>query len=84
MPKLRGIFSDARATPPCLIIFDEIESMAPHRGHDNTGVTDRVVNQLLTELDGTEGRMGVYVLATSRYSRQRSFDYINLYLVVLN
>jgi peroxin-1 len=38
-----------------------------HRGHDNTGVTDRVVNQLLTQLDGVEALQGVYVLAaTSR------------------
>jgi peroxin-1 len=38
-----------------------------HRGHDNTGVTDRVVNQLLTQMDGAEGLEGVYVLAaTSR------------------
>lgn len=37
------------------------------RGHDNTGVTDRVVNQLLTQLDGVEALEGVYVLAaTSR------------------
>lgn len=37
------------------------------RGHDNTGVTDRVVNQFLTQLDGVESLTGVYVLAaTSR------------------
>lgn len=41
--------------------------MAPSRGHDSTGVTDRVVNQLLTQLDGVEGLEGVYILgATSR------------------
>ena len=38
-----------------------------HRGHDSTGVTDRVVNQMLTQMDGAEGLDGVYVLAaTSR------------------
>jgi peroxin-1 len=37
-----------------------------HRGHDSTGVTDRVVNQLLTEMDGAEGLEGVYVLAATR------------------
>lgn len=36
------------------------------RGHDSTGVTDRVVNQLLTEMDGAEGLDGVYVLAATR------------------
>lgn len=41
--------------------------MAPRRGHDSTGVTDRVVNQLLTQLDGVEGLEGVFILAaTSR------------------
>ena len=35
------------------------------RGHDSTGVTDRVVNQLLTQLDGVEGREGVAVVAAS-------------------
>ena len=36
------------------------------RGHDSTGVTDRVVNQLLTLMDGAEGLDGVYVLAATR------------------
>jgi len=41
--------------------------LAPRRGHDSTGVTDRVVNQLLTQLDGVEGLDGVFILAaTSR------------------
>uniref|UniRef100_A0A4X1U6U6 Peroxisomal ATPase PEX1 n=1 Tax=Sus scrofa TaxID=9823 RepID=A0A4X1U6U6_PIG len=57
----------AQAAKPCILFFDEFESIAPRRGHDNTGVTDRVVNQLLTQLDGVEGLQGVYVLAaTSR------------------
>lgn len=37
------------------------------RGHDSTGVTDRVVNQMLTQMDGAEGLDGVYVLAATRY-----------------
>jgi peroxin-1 len=44
-----------------LIFFDEFESLAPRRGKDNTGVTDRVVNQLLTFIDGVEGNMGTNV-----------------------
>lgn len=49
------------------MFFDEFDSLAPRRGHDSTGVTDRVVNQLLTELDGVEGLQGVVVIAaTSR------------------
>ncbi|XP_059113314.1 peroxisomal ATPase PEX1 isoform X2 [Peromyscus eremicus] len=64
---VRDVFMRAQAAKPCILFFDEFESIAPRRGHDNTGVTDRVVNQLLTQLDGVEGLEGVYVLAaTSR------------------
>ncbi|NXB46623.1 PEX1 factor, partial [Leucopsar rothschildi] len=64
---VRDVFNRAQAAKPCIVFFDEFDSIAPRRGHDNTGVTDRVVNQLLTELDGVEGLQGVYVLAaTSR------------------
>ncbi|XP_042328601.1 peroxisome biogenesis factor 1 isoform X2 [Sceloporus undulatus] len=64
---VRDIFNRAQAAKPCILFFDEFDSLAPRRGHDNTGVTDRVVNQLLTQLDGIESLEGVYVLAaTSR------------------
>lgn len=64
---VRSLFQRARAASPCVLFFDEFEAIAPRRGNDNTGVTDRVVNQLLTELDGVESLAGVYVLAaTSR------------------
>ncbi|XP_069033216.1 peroxisomal ATPase PEX1 [Embiotoca jacksoni] len=64
---VRDVFQRAQAAKPCILFFDEFDSLAPRRGHDNTGVTDRVVNQLLTQLDGVEGLQGVYVLgATSR------------------
>jgi peroxin-1 len=58
----------ARAASPCLLFFDEFDSLAPRRGHDSTGVSDRVVNQLLTALDGFEPLAeGIHVLAaTSR------------------
>ncbi|MBN3298078.1 PEX1 factor, partial [Amia calva] len=64
---VRDVFQRAQAAKPCILFFDEFDSLAPRRGHDSTGVTDRVVNQLLTQLDGVEGLDGVYVLAaTSR------------------
>ncbi|OWF49208.1 peroxisome biogenesis factor 1-like [Mizuhopecten yessoensis] len=64
---VRDTFIRAQSAKPCILFFDEFDSIAPRRGHDNTGVTDRVVNQLLTQLDGVEGLDGVYVLAaTSR------------------
>ena len=49
----------ASAAAPCVLFFDEFDAIAPSRGHDSTGVTDRVVNQLLTELDGVEGLKGL-------------------------
>lgn len=64
---VRNLFDRARSAKPCVLFFDEFDSLAPRRGHDSTGVTDRVVNQLLTELDGVEGLQGVIVIAaTSR------------------
>ncbi|KAI9890006.1 MAG: Peroxisome biosynthesis protein pex1 [Vezdaea aestivalis] len=64
---VRDLFERAEAAKPCVLFFDEFDSIAPKRGHDSTGVTDRVVNQLLTQMDGAEGLSGVYVLAaTSR------------------
>ncbi|OCH84801.1 AAA-domain-containing protein [Obba rivulosa] len=64
---VRDLFERASAAKPCVLFFDEFDSIAPKRGHDSTGVTDRVVNQMLTQMDGAEGLDGVYVLAaTSR------------------
>lgn len=64
---VRKVFEKAESAKPCIIFFDEFDSIAAQRGNDNTGVTDRVVNQLLCQLDGVESRNGVYVLvATSR------------------
>ncbi|KAF8608223.1 AAA-domain-containing protein [Ceratobasidium sp. AG-I] len=64
---VRDIFDRASSAKPCVLFLDEFDSIAPKRGHDSTGVTDRVVNQMLTQMDGAEGLDGVYVLAaTSR------------------
>ncbi|XP_032677988.1 peroxisome biogenesis protein 1 isoform X2 [Odontomachus brunneus] len=62
---VRNVFERARRAKPCVLFFDEFDSLAPRRGHDNTGVTDRVVNQLLTQLDGVEDREGVAIVAAS-------------------
>ena len=50
---------------PCVLFFDEIDSLVPKRGSNQSGVTDRIVNQFLTELDGTEDRSGVFIVATT-------------------
>jgi peroxin-1 len=52
---VRDLFERAQAARPCVLFFDEFDSIAPRRGHDSTGVTDRVVNQMLTQMDGAEG-----------------------------
>ena len=62
---VRDLFMRAQAARPCIIFFDEFESLAPRRGQDTTGVTDRVVNQLLTQLDGVEGLEGVWIIGAS-------------------
>jgi len=62
---VRDVFGRAAAAKPCILFFDEFEAIAPARGGESTGVTDRVVNQFLCHLDGVEGRSGVYVLAAS-------------------
>lgn len=64
---VRNLFEKAKSARPCVLFFDEFDSLAPRRGHDSTGVTDRVVNQLLTELDGVKSLEGVSIIcATSR------------------
>eukprot|EP00804_Cyclotella_cryptica_P008613 CCRYP_007601-RA/>CCRYP_007601-RA protein AED:0.17 eAED:0.17 QI:142/0.33/0.5/1/1/1/4/0/1155 len=68
--KVRALFQRAVAAAPAMLFFDEFESLAPQRGSDHTGVTDRVVNQLLTLLDGAErndkSQQIFVVAATSR------------------
>ena len=66
---VREIFRKARAAAPCVIFFDELDAIAPRRtsGESDSQVTERVVSQLLTEMDGLEELKGVVVLgATNR------------------
>jgi transitional endoplasmic reticulum ATPase len=63
---IRKIFSKARQVAPSIIFFDEIDSIAPRRGQDSGAkVTERVVNQLLTEMDGVESLERVIVIAAT-------------------
>lgn len=70
---VRRVFQKARDAKPCVIFFDELDSVAPKRGNqgDSGGVMDRIVSQLLAELDGMsssgENGDGVFVIgATNR------------------
>src|SRR5438132_1125186 len=63
---VRSVFRRARQAAPCIIFFDEIDSIAPTRGMGGGSmVTERVVSQLLTELDGIQALQGVVVLAAT-------------------
>ncbi len=65
---IREIFRKAREAAPCIIFFDELDAIAPRRGmHTDAGVTDRIVNQILTEMDGIQVLKDVVVIgATNR------------------
>jgi transitional endoplasmic reticulum ATPase len=65
---IREIFKKAKQVAPCIVFLDEIDSIAPRRGSaGDSGVTERMVNQLLTTLDGIETLQGVVVIgATNR------------------
>jgi transitional endoplasmic reticulum ATPase len=64
---VRETFRRAKQAAPCIIFFDEIDSIAPQRGGQfgDTHVTERVISQLLTELDGLEELRNVVVLAAT-------------------
>ena len=49
---IRQLFNRARVSAPCIIFFDEMDALCPKRGSESNSATERVVNQLLTELDG--------------------------------
>jgi transitional endoplasmic reticulum ATPase len=63
---VRDIFRKARLASPCIVFFDEIDAIAPRRGTSGDGhVAERVVAQLLSEMDGIEDLRGVLVLAAT-------------------
>ncbi|EDW73130.2 uncharacterized protein Dwil_GK17377 [Drosophila willistoni] len=64
---VRACFQRARNSAPCVIFFDEFDSLCPKRSDSGDGNSSgtRIVNQLLTEMDGVEDRKGVYILAAT-------------------
>lgn len=62
---VRTCFRRARNSAPCVIFFDEFDALCPRRTSQDHNGAARVVNQLLTEMDGIESREGVFVLAAS-------------------
>uniref|UniRef100_A0A0G4I8T5 AAA+ ATPase domain-containing protein n=1 Tax=Chromera velia CCMP2878 TaxID=1169474 RepID=A0A0G4I8T5_9ALVE len=62
---VRLVFERARVSAPCVIFFDELDALCPARGSEGSSSTERVVNQLLTEMDGVADRRSVFVLAAT-------------------
>eukprot|EP00614_Pseudopedinella_elastica_P034092 CAMPEP_0172644246 /NCGR_PEP_ID=MMETSP1068-20121228/239109_1 /TAXON_ID=35684 /ORGANISM="Pseudopedinella elastica, Strain CCMP716" /LENGTH=804 /DNA_ID=CAMNT_0013458437 /DNA_START=508 /DNA_END=2922 /DNA_ORIENTATION=- len=67
---VRDVFEKARAAAPCVLFFDELDSIASARGGssgDGGGAADRVINQILTEIDGVGAKKNVFIIgATNR------------------
>nr|CAD7457955.1 unnamed protein product [Timema tahoe] len=63
---VRQVFQRAKNSAPCVIFFDELDALCPRRSETaDGGASMRVVNQMLTEMDGVEGRGGVFLMAAS-------------------
>lgn len=67
---VQSLFKRARVSSPCIIFFDEIDALTTKRGSSSSGVNDRVLSQLLTEIDGIQSKQGkvtiIVVAATNR------------------
>ncbi|KAK2896300.1 hypothetical protein Q8A67_010788 [Cirrhinus molitorella] len=62
---VRQVFQRGRNSAPCVIFFDEIDALCPRRSEHESGASVRVVNQLLTEMDGMENRKQVFIMAAT-------------------
>ena len=64
---IREVFRKAKMASPCIVFFDEFDSIAPSRGRvtSDSGVTEKVLSQLLTELDGLESKKDIVVIAAT-------------------
>ncbi|KAH7445284.1 hypothetical protein KP509_01G000400 [Ceratopteris richardii] len=62
-----SLFARARSCAPCIIFFDEMDALAPRHGTDGNAIAERVLNQLLIEMDGADKQKGVFLIgATNR------------------
>lgn len=83
---VRDIFDKARSASPCVLFFDELDSIAKSRGGnvgDAGGAADRVINQILTEMDGMGAKKNVFIIgATNRPGTdiyKYFFDFLKIY-----
>ena len=73
---MREVFARARKASPCIVFFDELDALAPNRGRsgDSGGVMDRIVSQLLTEIDGVRADRQDQVLVIGATNRPDLID----------
>merc|ERR1711879_593446 len=65
---VRDVFDKARSAAPCVLFFDELDSIAKSRGGsggDGGGASDRVINQILTEMDGMGSKKNVFIIGAT-------------------
>ena len=62
---IRSLFIRAKNSSPCIIFFDELDALVPKRSNENNNSGERVVNQLLTEMDGLEDRKQIFIIAAT-------------------
>merc|ERR1712139_514182 len=60
-----GVFQRALSSAPCVVFFDELDSMVPKRSSEGSSSSERVVNQMLTEMDGVQQRAQIFVIAAT-------------------
>ena len=76
---VRDVFDKARAAAPCVLFFDELDSIAKARGGssgDAGGAADRVINQVLTEMDGMGAKKNVFIIGAT--NRPGNFNLFNM------
>jgi ribosome biogenesis ATPase len=62
---VRQVFERARSSVPCILFFDELDALVPKREDSLSEASSKVVNTLLTEMDGLSNRAGIYVVAAT-------------------
>ena len=62
---VRQVFERARSSVPCILFFDQLDALVPKREDSLSEASSKVVNTLLTELDGSSNRAGIYVIAAT-------------------
>ena len=71
--QVREVFERAHRARPCVLFFDELDSLVPARGAgaDSAGVMDRVVSQLLAQIDGLQNGRDVFIIGATNRCVQR-------------